>query len=173
MNEERNRLWFRQTEHIRGHLRHTYSEPINQVMVATVKFRSDDINLITRNPWSEHSLLAGTIYHEIHDRNHKLWNIGSPRWYDYTSHAGSATMLTLIQDDITFIIKWAVVVVIAWQLDNQCLSTTNVVRSNSANGEVYSMQHYVIKFLGNLWQVCGFSGYSGFLHHKEKLTVTI
>jgi hypothetical protein len=87
MNEERNELWFRQTEHIRGHLRHTYSEPINQVMVATVQFRNDDINLLTRNPWSEHSLLAGTIYHEIHVRNYKLWNIGSPRWYDYTSHA--------------------------------------------------------------------------------------
>ena len=31
--------------------------------------------------------------------------------------------------------------------------TCNVVRSNPANGEVYSIQHYVIKFASDLRQV--------------------
>ena len=34
--------------------------------------------------------------------------------------------------------------------------TTNDVSSNSANGEVYSIQHYVIKFVSDLRQVGGF-----------------
>jgi hypothetical protein len=33
---------------------------------------------------------------------------------------------------------------------------TNVVSSNPAHGEVYSMQHYVKRFVINLRQVCGF-----------------
>ena len=31
-----------------------------------------------------------------------------------------------------------------------------VVSSNSTHGEVYSIQHYVIKFVSDLWQICGF-----------------
>ena len=34
--------------------------------------------------------------------------------------------------------------------------TTNVVSSNPVYGEVYSMQHYVIKFVSDLQQVDGF-----------------
>ena len=34
--------------------------------------------------------------------------------------------------------------------------TTKVVSSNPVHGEVYSIQHYVIKFLSDLWQVGGF-----------------
>ena len=34
--------------------------------------------------------------------------------------------------------------------------TTNVVSLNPANGEVYSIQHYVIKFVSDLQQVGGF-----------------
>jgi hypothetical protein len=34
--------------------------------------------------------------------------------------------------------------------------TTNVVSSNAAPGEVYSIQHYVIKFVSDLRQVCVF-----------------
>jgi len=34
--------------------------------------------------------------------------------------------------------------------------TTNVVSLNPADGEVYSIQHYVIKFVSDLWQVGGF-----------------
>ena len=37
-------------EHIRTHLWHRYSVPINQVMMATVNFRSDDLNLTSMNP---------------------------------------------------------------------------------------------------------------------------
>ena len=34
--------------------------------------------------------------------------------------------------------------------------TTNVVSSNPVHGKVYSIQHYVIMFVGDLWQVGGF-----------------
>jgi hypothetical protein len=33
--------------------------------------------------------------------------------------------------------------------------TTKVVILNPAHGKVYSIQHYVIKFVCDLWQVCG------------------
>jgi hypothetical protein len=36
------------------------------------------------------------------------------------------------------------------------LITINVESSNPAHGEVYSMQHYVIKFGSNIRQVCSF-----------------
>ena len=58
----------------------------------------------------------------------------------------------------------AIVVVIVWWLDLQrpVLSvpiTAKVVSSNPAHGEVYSIQHYVIKFVSDMRQV------SGFFHH--------
>ena len=34
--------------------------------------------------------------------------------------------------------------------------TTNVVSSNPANNEMYSIQHYVLKFVNDLRQVGGF-----------------
>ena len=34
--------------------------------------------------------------------------------------------------------------------------TTNVVGSNPAHGRVYTIQHYVINFVSDLWQACGF-----------------
>jgi hypothetical protein len=40
--------------------------------------------------------------------------------------------------------------------------TTEVVSSNPAHAEVYSIQDYVIKFVSDLWQVGIFSGYYGF-----------
>jgi len=50
-----------------------------------------------------------------------------------------------------------VMVVIVWQLDlllilpNQSVPiATKVVSSNPAHGEMYSIQHYVIKFVGDL-----------------------
>jgi hypothetical protein len=36
--------------------------------------------------------------------------------------------------------------------------TTNVVSSNPVHGEVYSIQHYVMKFIGDLQQISGFLG---------------
>jgi hypothetical protein len=41
--------------------------------------------------------------------------------------------------------------------------TTKVVSMNPALGEVYTIQHYVVKFVNDLRSVV-FSGYSGFLH---------
>ena len=55
----------------------------------------------------------------------------------------------------------AVVAVIVWFLDLQLHMqsvpiTTNVVSSNPVRGEMYSIQHYVIKFVSDLRQVGGF-----------------
>jgi hypothetical protein len=52
----------------------------------------------------------------------------------------------------------AVMVVIIWYLDLQLPVpiTMKVVSSNPAHGEVYSIQHYVIKFVSDLRQVGGF-----------------
>jgi len=41
--------------------------------------------------------------------------------------------------------------------------TTKVVSSNPVHGEVYSTQHYVIRFVSDLLQIV-FSGCSGFFH---------
>jgi hypothetical protein len=55
----------------------------------------------------------------------------------------------------------AAIFVIVWWLDLQLLMqsvpiTTKVVSSNISHGEVYSMQHYLIKFVIDLQQVDGF-----------------
>ena len=52
-------------------------------------------------------------------------------------------------------------VMIVWKLDLQlpvqsAPITTTVVSSNPVHGEVYSIQHYVIKFSSDLWQVSDF-----------------
>jgi hypothetical protein len=50
---------------------------------------------------------------------------------------------------------------IVWYLDlrlpvQSVPITTEVVSLNPAHGEVYSIQHYVIEFVSDLWQVGGF-----------------
>jgi hypothetical protein len=42
MNEEGTGKCLLQVEHIRGHLQHSYSIAVNQVVVATENFRSED-----------------------------------------------------------------------------------------------------------------------------------
>jgi len=69
-------------------------------------------------------------------------------------------------------LKGAIIVVIVWYLDLQLPVqsvpiTTNVVRSNNIHGEVYSIQHYVIKFVSDLWQVGGFLRILGFPPPKK------
>ena len=56
----------------------------------------------------------------------------------------------------------AVVVVIVWELDWQLSMqlipiTAEVASLIPAHGEVYSIQHYMIKVVSDLWQVGGFS----------------
>jgi len=51
--------------------------------------------------------------------------------------------------------------------------TTKVVSSNPVYGEVYSIQHYVIKFVSDLRQVVGFSGYSGFRHDITEILLKL
>jgi hypothetical protein len=57
----------------------------------------------------------------------------------------------------------AVVVVIVWLLDLQLELhvqsvpiTTKVESLNLTHGEVYTIQHYVMKFVSDVRQVCGF-----------------
>ena len=50
---------------------------------------------------------------------------------------------------------------IVWQLDLQLpvqsvSITTKVVSSNIIHGKVYSIQHCVIKFVSDVWQIGGF-----------------
>ena len=57
-------------------------------------------------------------------------------------------------------LRETVVVVIVWLLDLQLPMqsmpiTTKVVNSNPIHGKVYSIQHYVIKFVSNLRKVGG------------------
>ena len=58
-------------------------------------------------------------------------------------------------------IQGADLIVIVWQFDLQLPMesvpiTTNVVSSNLIHGKVYSIQHYMIKFVSDLRQVSGF-----------------
>ena len=60
-------------------------------------------------------------------------------------------------------------VVIIWLLDLQLLMEwvpimPEVVSSNPAHGEMYTVQHYVIKLVSDK-QLGGFSEYSSFRHH--------
>jgi hypothetical protein len=60
-----------------------------------------------------------------------------------------------------FHVNWGRSGLIVWQLDLQLpvqsvSITTEVVSSNPVHGEVYSIQHYVIKFVSDLQQVGGF-----------------
>jgi hypothetical protein len=61
-----------------------------------------------------------------------------------------------------------VMIMIVWWLDLQSLPiTTNVVSLNSAHGEVYSIQHYVIKFVSDLGQ---FVGFLWVLHERNSIS---
>ncbi len=44
----------------------------------------------------------------------------------------------------------------SWVYNYQCLFATDVVRSNPIHGNMYSIQHYAIKFVSDLTQVSGF-----------------
>ena len=68
-------------------------------------------------------------------------------------------------------------IVIIWYLDLQLHVhlvpiTTKFVSLNSAHGKVYSIQHYVIKFVSDLYQVCNFLWVLQFPLPK-KMTATI
>ena len=52
------------------------------------------------------------------------------------------------------------------------MSITTNVSSNPAHGEVYSIQHYVIKFVSDL-RLMVFSWYSGFLHNITEILLEV
>ena len=94
------------------------------------------------------SILIYVVYVVFLDRCIVCYNliydfwVGLPLWY----------LQTFLATDIT-------------QLYTSKMHTNNikVMSSNPVHGEVYSMQHYVIKFVCDLRQVGCFSRYSGFL----------
>jgi len=73
MNEERTGKCLRQVDHIRGHLLHSCSMTVNQVMV-TSTYQRGTLGSVA-------SLLAATTYQGNLDRNHKRWNIVSTKSY--------------------------------------------------------------------------------------------
>jgi hypothetical protein len=87
------------------------------------------------------------------------------------------TIKVLFLYDNFFIDLRAVVVMIVWQfvlqLPMQSVPiATNVVSSNLVHGELYSIQHYAIKFVSDLWQVSSFLQVLLF-PSQIKLTATI
>jgi hypothetical protein len=73
-------------------------------------------------------------------------------------------------------LRGAIVAVIVWYLDlerpvQSVPIATNVVSSNPFHGEMYSIQHYVIKFVSDLRQFSGFLRVLPFLP-PIKLTAT-
>jgi hypothetical protein len=83
----------------------------------------------------------------------------------------------VVYDWLLLNVQRAVLVVIVWYLDLQLPiqllpNTTKVVSSNSTHGEMYSIQHYVIKFVSDLWQIGGFLRVLRF-PQPTKLTATI
>jgi len=54
------------------------------------------------------------------------------------------------------VIVWYLVVGFANTYMQSVLITINVVILNPAHWDVYSIQHYVMKFVSDLQQVCGF-----------------
>ena len=55
--------------------------------------------------------------------------------------------------------------VVCLQLHVQSVPITTIaVSSNPAHGEVYSIQHFVIMFVSDLQQVCGFLWVLRFIH---------
>ena len=94
------------------------------------------------------------------------------RFFKHNNYKLSKAPYSLITQSYSF--SGAVVAVIVWQLDLQLHMqsvpmTTKVMISNPAQGKVYSLRHYVIKFVSDLQQV---SGLLRFLppikHHNTK-----
>jgi len=63
------------------------------------------------------------------------------------------------------VIVWYLVVGFANTYMQSVLITINVVILNPAHWDVYSIQHYVMKFVSDLQQVCGFLWVLGFPGH--------
>ena len=52
----------RQIKHFRTHLRHRFSDTVNQVIITTVNVGSNDFNTINSNPWISGYLVLYTYY---------------------------------------------------------------------------------------------------------------
>jgi hypothetical protein len=101
------------------------------------------------------------------------------KWPDKTGDLlrGSIHMDRFVNSTFNIYIFSAIVAVIVWWLDLQIPMqsvpiTTKVVNLNAVHGEVYSLQHYVIKFVSDLRPVEGFLQVLWF-PPSIKLTATI
>jgi hypothetical protein len=89
-------------------------------------------------------VLALNIYDNF---NGEKW-----KWYK-TDVTDKLTLRMLTQSN--FLLLFINVLNVYYSMTKSVPITTNVVSSNSAQGEVYSIQHYVIKFVRDLRQVGG------------------
>ena len=81
-------------------------------------------------------------------------------WWTNVSYQANIPWIHLNSWMPIFVVWWIKGVIVWWldlQLSVQSVPiTTKVVSSNLVHGEMYSIQYYVIKFVSDLWQVCGF-----------------
>ena len=82
--------------------------------------------------------------------------------YQYSIYVLMLRIPTQAQTPVPTIIVSIYKTIVMSVTSRRWIQLTWVVSWNCIHGEVYSIQHYVIKFASDLWQVSG--GYSGFLH---------
>jgi hypothetical protein len=89
---------------------------------------------------------------------------GGGVWWEWKHWRKNVNMHLHIATVISYIISWGrhgrdrMVVEFTTTVPVQSVPiTTKVVSLNPVHGEVYSIQHYVIKFVSDLWQVDDFS----------------
>ena len=95
-----------------------------------------------------------------------------PTFVYYSEHIHIISMKTIPHSQNSSIFHSGAMIVWLFDLQLPMQSVpiiTNVVSSNLAHGEVYLIQHYVIKFVGDFRQVSGFL----WVPPPIKLTVTI
>ena len=112
MNEERTGKCLRQVEHIRGHLGHKYSIAVNQVMVTTVKFRSDDQQLPCQQQPSIKEMLigitsSGISYHlrDIYSICRCCWNDATYKWKVHNGKIKIISFVVMFQNMSTMSIS--------------------------------------------------------------------
>jgi hypothetical protein len=72
----------RQIKHFRSHLRHRFSDTVNQVSITRVNVRSNDFNTINRSPWITY--LAKDHFYTISETRIKaMYCINSMKKYKY------------------------------------------------------------------------------------------
>ena len=167
------RLWKRQTEHISGYLWHRYS-----ISVKCAKIKCLDIRLFFKKNKTRIKIIQRVFTRhqvKLHFRmsNPQLTPATIQIQYNYYSKSSfSSTVGILINamNDLWYynILMPPTCIIgtsLSWSYDCWIYNyLCNVVNSNPVHGEVYPIQHYVIKFVSDCGRSVVFSGYSGVLY---------